>query len=47
VPPHLYAAANQAYAGPAAPWPLPFQAGNRVEEVGGAAGPVSWRHSGR
>jgi anthraniloyl-CoA monooxygenase len=44
--PHLYdpqwtlhAAAEQDYAGPAAPWPLPFQAGSRKPQTGRIDGP--------
>jgi anthraniloyl-CoA monooxygenase len=44
--PHLYdpqwtlhAAADQEYAGPAAPWPLPFRAGSRKPQSGRSDGP--------
>ncbi len=44
--PHLYdaqwtlhAAAEQDYAGPAAPWPLPFKAGSRKPQTGRMDGP--------
>jgi anthraniloyl-CoA monooxygenase len=44
--PHLYdpqwtlhAAAEQDYAGPAAPWPLPFKAGSRKPQTGRTDGP--------
>lgn len=35
----LHAAAEQGYAGPGAPWPAPFRAGNRRPQVGRTDGP--------